>query len=166
MASARAAEIADQIEQASLELVQLVRGCSEEQWRTLCNDEGDNRTVAVIAHHVGHNHQLNEEWLDNALGGQDVTITLGEMDLVNAEHAATYHDVAREETIRLLEVNGAQFVDRVRRLTDEELARTAFHRGAGREMTVDQYAFLDYRHISGHLATIRRALDLDADRAS
>jgi hypothetical protein len=157
--SKRAAEIADQIERANLELIQLVRGCSEEQWRTLCNDEGDNRTVAVIAHHVARGHDQNEEWLESALSEHEVTITLGEQALVNADHAAIHHAVTREETSRLLEVNGTRFVERVRRLSDEELARTAFHRGAGREMTVDQYAFLDYRHVSGHLATIRRALD-------
>jgi len=26
---------------------------------------------------------------------------------------------------------------------------------------VDQYAYLDYRHVTGHMATIRRALELD-----
>jgi DinB superfamily len=161
VASERAAEIAKQISQANLELIQVVRGCSEEQWRTLCNDEGDNRTVAVIAHHVAHNHVLNGEWLDTALSGAEVAITMDAMNVINAEHSATYHDVAREETIRLLEENGAHFVARVGALDDEELARTAYHRGAGREMTVDQYAFLDYRHVAGHLATIRKALDLD-----
>jgi hypothetical protein len=161
VASDRAAEIAKQIGQANLELIQVVRGCSEEQWRTLCNDEGDNRTVAVIAHHVARNHVLNEEWLDTALSGAEVAITMDAMNVINAEHSATYHDVAREETIRLLEENGTHFVARVGALDDEELARTAYHRGAGREMTVDQYAFLDYRHVAGHLATIRKALDLD-----
>jgi len=160
--SARGAEIADQIERANLELIQVVRGCSEEQWRTLCNDEGDNRTVAVIAHHVAHGHQQNQDWLDTALGGGEVKITLAEQDLLNAQQADTYHDVAREETIRLLEGNGARFTARVAALSDEELARTAFHTGAGRDFTVDQYAYLDYRHVTGHLATIRQALDLPA----
>jgi hypothetical protein len=159
--SARASEIAEQIERANLELIQVVRGCSDEQWQTLCNDEGDHRTVAVIAHHVAHVHEENEDWLVTALAGEDITITLTEQDLINAEHAATYHDVEREETIRLLEENGRRFIDRVAALTDEDLARTAFHRGAGRELTVDQYAYLDYRHITGHMATIRQALELD-----
>ena len=160
MGSARATEIAEQIEKANLELIQVVRGCSEEQWRTLCNDEGDNRTVAVIAHHVAHGHQQNQDWLDTALAGDDVRITIAEQDVLNAQQADTYHDVAREETIRLLEENGSRFIARVAALTDAELARTAFHRGAGRDFTVDQYAYLDFRHITGHLATIRQALEL------
>jgi hypothetical protein len=161
MGSARAAEIADQIERANLELIQVVRGCSEEQWRTLCNDEGDNRTVAVIAYHVADGHQQNQDWLDTAIGGADIKITLAEQDVLNAQQADTYQDVEREETIRLLEGNGARFIARVAALTDEELARTAFHRGAERDFTVDQYAYLDYRHITGHLATIRHALELE-----
>jgi hypothetical protein len=159
--STRAAEIAELVERANLELIQLVRGCSEEQWRTLCNDEGDNRTVAVIAHHVAHGHEQNQDWVETALRGDDIKITLAEQDELNAQEADTYHYVEREETIRLLEENGARFIAKVAALTDEELAGTAFHRGAQRDMTVDQYAYLDYRHISGHLATIRQALDLN-----
>ena len=162
MASEQARELAESIETINLELIQLVRGCSEEQWRTECNDEGDSRTVAVISHHVAHGHVNTEEWLDTALAGSEVTITLDAIDAENAEHAATYHDVSREETIQLLVENGDRLCARVGELTDEELARTAFHRGAGREMTVAAYAQLGQRHVAGHLATIRRALDLPA----
>ena len=162
MASQQARELAESIEAINLELIQLVRGCSEEQWRTDCNDEGDNRTVAVIAHHVGHGHLNSLEWLETALSGADITITLDGIDAENAEHAATYHDVEREETIALLIENGNRLCARVGELTDEELAKRAFHRGAGREMTAAAYAQLGQRHVAGHLDTIRRALDLPA----
>ena len=162
MASEQSRELAESIEEINLELIQLVRGCSEEQWRTDCNDEGDNRTVAVIAHHVGHGHLNSLEWLETALSGADITITLDGIDAENAEHAATYHDVEREETIALLIENGNRLCARVGELTDEELAKRAFHRGAGREMTAAAYAQLGQRHVAGHLDTIRRALDLPA----
>jgi hypothetical protein len=162
VASEQAHELAESIEEINLELIQLVRGCSEEQWRTDCNDEGDNRTVAVIAHHVGHGHLNNLEWLETALSGHEIAITLDDIDAENAEHAATYHDVAREETIQLLVENGDRICARVGELSDEDLARTAFHRGAGREMTVAGFAQLGQRHVAGHLATIRKALDLPA----
>jgi hypothetical protein len=158
--SQRANELAASIEAVNLELIQLVRGCSEEQWRTLCNDEGDNRAVAVIAHHVGHGHGHSLEWLETALDGKEVTITLDDINAENAEHAATYHDVDRQETVEILVANGRRLCDRVATLSDAELAQTAFHRGAGRDMTVDSYAQLGYRHVAGHLATIRKALDL------
>jgi hypothetical protein len=162
VASEQARELAESIEAINLELIQLVRGCSEEQWRTDCNDEGDNRTVGVIAHHVGHGHLNSLEWLETALSGREIEITLDGINAENAEHAATYHDVAREETIQLLVENGDRLCARVGELTDEELARTVFHRGAGRQMTVAAFAQLGQRHVAGHLATIRRALDLPA----
>jgi hypothetical protein len=161
MSSALAAELAAQIESANLELIQLVRGCSEEQWRTLCNDEGDHRPVAVIAHHVAHGHRYSLEWLETALTGEDVDVTLGEIDVENAQHAATYHDVERPETARLLEETCRPLVERVGGLSDQQLAGTALHRGAGREMTVEAFARLGHRHVAGHLATIRRTLGLD-----
>ena len=161
MASERARELAGAIEAVNLELVQLVRGCSDEQWRTLCNDEGDDRSVAVIAHHVAHGHSYSKEWLETALTGHEVRVTLDQINDENAEHAATYHDVEREETIRLLEENCKVLCGRIAELSDADLAGTAFHRGAGREITVAGYAGLGHRHVSGHLATIRKTLDLD-----
>jgi uncharacterized damage-inducible protein DinB len=160
MPSARARELADSIEGINLELVQLVRGCSEEQWRTLCNDEGDGRSVAVIAHHVAHGHGYSQEWLETALTGSEVTVTLDQINDENAEHAASYHDVEREETISLLEASCERLCARVGALSDLELAGTAFHRGAGRDMTVEAFAQLGHRHVAGHLATIRKTLDL------
>ncbi len=160
MASQQARELADSIQAINLELVQLVRGCSEEQWRTNCNDEGDNRPVAVVAHHVAHGHVHTLEWLETALSGNEVTISIDDIHAENAEHAATYHDVAREETVRLLVENGDRLCARTAELTDLELAREAFHRGAGGEMTVAAYALLGHRHLAGHLASIRKALDL------
>ncbi|HEY8762139.1 MAG TPA: DinB family protein [Candidatus Dormibacteraeota bacterium] len=121
---------------------------------------GDNRTVAVIAHHVGHGHLHTGEWLETALAGHEVNITLDDINAENAEHAATYHDVAREETIQLLVENGDRLCARIAGLSDEELARKSFHRGAGREMSVAAYAELGHRHVAGHLVPIRRALDL------
>ena len=162
MASQQARELADSIEAINLELIQLVRGCSEEQWRTDCNDEGDNRTVAVIAHHVGHGHVNTREWLETALTGGEVSLTTDDMNAENAAHAATYHDVEREETIQLLVENGDRLCARVAELTEEELAQKAFHRREGRELNVAAIAELGQRHVAGHLATIRKALDLPA----
>jgi hypothetical protein len=160
VASEQARELADGIELINLELIQLVRGSTDEQWLTTANDEGDSRTVGVIAHHVGHGHLNTAEWIESALSIHEVNITLDEINIENAEHAATYHDVAREETIHLLTEKGEALRDRIAALTDEQLAQTAFHRGAGREMTVAALAQLGQRHVSGHLSTIRKALDL------
>ena len=160
MSSERARELAASIEAINLELVQVVRGCSEDQWRTHCNDEGDDRTVAVVSHHVAHGHHFALEWLDTALKGRLGAVTSEETNLDNAAHAETYHDVERETTIGLLETNAKLLCERVARLTDEQLAGAAQQGGAGRDLTVEGYARLGYRHVAGHLATIRKALDL------
>jgi DinB family protein len=159
--SARAAELAAALDAANLEMIQLVRGCSDEQWHVLCNDEGDGRPVGVIAHHVAHGHLDTIEWMETALQGRPIEITLAIQDELNARHAETYHDVERDLTAGLLEDYGRRLQERVERLTDEELARTAYHAGAGREMTVEAFARLGQRHVTGHLGTIKKALDLD-----
>jgi hypothetical protein len=158
---ARAAELAAAIDAVNLELVQLVRGCSEEQWHTECNDEGDGRSVGVIAHHVAHGHLDTIEWVETALRGRPIEITLPVQAELNARHAETYHDVGRDMTAALLEENGRRLKERVERLSDDELAQTGHHVGAGRDMTVEAFADLGRRHITGHLGTIKKALDLD-----
>jgi regulator of RNase E activity RraB len=158
--SARALELAAALEAANLELIQLVRGCSDEQWRELANDEGDGRTVGVIAHHVAHGHLDTIEWMETALEGRAIEVTLADQAEVNARHAKTYHDVARDLTAGLLEANGRLLKERVERLSDDELAQTGHHAGAGRDMTVEAFADLGRRHVTGHLATIKKALDL------
>jgi len=159
--SARAAELAAALETVNLELIQLVRGCSDEQWATLANDEGDGRSVGVIAHHVAHGHLDTIEWLETALEGRPIEITLAIQDELNARHAETYHDVERDVTAALLEDYGRRLIERIERLDDEELARTGYHVGAGRAMTVEAFANLGARHVTGHMATIKKALDLD-----
>ena len=163
MGSARARELADAIDSLNLAVVQLVRGCSEEQWALTANDEGDVRSVGVIAHHIGHGYATALSWLEQALAGGEVqTGDLEEIDRANAEHASTYHDVGRETTIRLLERNCGRLTARVGALTDRELDGTAFHALAGRTLTVEGFARLGERHAAGHLATIRKVLDLEA----
>lgn len=160
MGSARAAELAAALDATNLELIQLVRGCSDEQWRTLANDEGDGRSVGVIAHHVAHGHLDTIEWMETALRGEPIEATLAIQAELNARHAETYHDVERDVTAALLEENGRRLRERIERLTDEELARAGHHVGAGRDMTVEAFAALGQRHVAGHLGTIRKALDL------
>ena len=116
--------------------------------------------MAVIAHHVAHGHVTALEWLETALDGREVAVTMREIDLENAEHATTYHDVKRETTLALLEAEGARLGARIATLTDEQLAGIAHHRAAGRDLTVESYAKGGHGHIAGHLATIRTALDL------
>ena len=70
MGSGRAGQLAESIDAVNLELIQLVHGLSEEQWQTLCNDEGDGRPVGVIAHHVAHVHGDTLDWLETALTGE------------------------------------------------------------------------------------------------
>ena len=161
MGSARALELATAIEATKLAVIQVVSGCSDEQWQLLCNDEGDNRTVAVIAHHIAHGNGTSLAWLEDALAGRDVTVTPEEIDQANAEHAATYHEVGRIETIRLLERTGSDLRRRVAGLSDDELQRSAFHRLAGRRLSVEGFANLSEQHSADHLRTIRRTLDLD-----
>jgi len=163
----RSAAFADQFEAAQDGFIRLIEGLDDKQWNRVgknypqrINEEDEGRSVGVIAHHVAHGHLDTLDELETALAGNEVTITIDEINVENAEHAATYHDVAREETIQLLVENGDRLCARIAGLSDEELARKSFHRGAGREMSVAAYAELGHRHVAGHLVPIRRALDL------
>lgn len=161
MPSTRAQELAVRFESANLALIQLVQGCSDDQWRTLCNDEGENRTVAVIAHHCVHGNREIADWLQSVLDGREVTTTVEAIDQRNAEHSASYHEIGREETAALLEASGQSMHALIAGLSDEQLAlsQPAGING-GRPMTAANFASLASRHLATHTATVRSALDL------
>lgn len=121
--SDQARMLAWRFKQANDALIATIQACTPEEWRAVCADT--NWTVAVQAHHVADNHAHIAAMLQQAVDGKPYPpITLAEQDAFNAQHATTFADVTREETVALLERNGALAAQTYRRLTDEQLAQT------------------------------------------
>jgi len=152
----RAAAFADELAAVNGEAVDFVRSCSEEQWRTMV--PGEDWTVGVVLHHIAEGHANGLRWLRAMSRGDAVTESAEDIDRWNDAHARRSAGMGRAETLALLLENGARTEAALRRLTDEELDRTApFGPAGGGSLPAGAMAEVVARHAREHLAHARRA---------
>jgi hypothetical protein len=157
--SERARALAEQFERAIGEFIDVVEGLSDEQWRTLCTNEA--RTVGVLARHVAAGIPFEMAvFREIAAGRQPSTITRAQLAEMNAGDAERWARCAKDETLALLRDNAALAATEVRRLSDEQLARTGkYVEEIPGAWTVEQWVERVLTgHVSGHLQSIRMAL--------
>jgi len=98
-------------------------------------------------------------WLQDMTSGEGVAETAEDIDRDNAAHAVRMEAVGRDETLALLEQNGAQLQSFLQALSDDELDRTApFGPAGGRAFSVEALAGVGARHTREHLRHARDAL--------
>jgi hypothetical protein len=157
MASERAVALADDLAAANAEVMAFVRGCTDAEWKTAVPEEG--WPVGVVLHHIAVGHGHGVRWLRDMAGGQGVTESAEDIDRENADHAVRMEAVGPDETLALLEQNGAQLEATLRALSDEDLVRTApFGPAGGRVMPVEALAAVGARHAREHLGHARSAV--------
>src|SRR5215208_218292 len=102
--------LAERLEQANRELIAAIERCSDSQWQARCADEG--WSVGVAAHHLAVDHVLLA-----GLAQAVPALTADMIDQYNAQHAQQHTVCTREETIALLETEGATAAGIVRSLS-------------------------------------------------
>lgn len=154
----RVEQFVKQFEAVNDELITLVEGCTEEQWRGPCVNEG--RSVAVVAHHVAVVHGGFTELVDRLAAGKTYSpaSSIDDVHETNAQHARDNATVSTSETLDLLRTNGAALAQRLHNISDEQLDRTAGVFG-GNELSVAQVVeWVIIGHPASHLASIRATL--------
>jgi hypothetical protein len=157
--SERAQTLAARLDQANKDLIGLLQGCTEEQWRQPCADEG--RSVGVVAHHVADAHTASSGWLRAIVAGEPLPgLTHADIDNYNARRASAHPDPLKDDTLRLLGTTGAAAVALVAGLTDDQLARSGSMPLFGeRPLTADQMIrYVMIAHVQGHLQGLRQTL--------
>jgi uncharacterized damage-inducible protein DinB len=160
MATERATELADDFAAANGEAIAFARSCSEADWALPVPGEG--WTVGVVLHHIAEGHSHAYHWLRAMASGEGVAESAEDIDRANAEHAVRAEDADSAETVALLEEKGARLVLTLRKLSDEDLARTApFGPAGGRMLPTADLAPVAARHTREHLAHARSAVRRD-----
>lgn len=120
--------------QARRQLLEAVEGLSEEQMAQAFDQEW---SIREILHHVAIGEQANVDLAERALAGNPVIMDNFDMDAWNIEQVAQQADRPAAEAIDALHRVRAKTLDRLRHLTDEDMAQRLDHPGWG-EMTVEQ----------------------------
>jgi hypothetical protein len=121
--STRSDALAARFTEANEAFAAVVAQYSDADWSAISEAEG--WSVGVIAHHVAANHLLIVEETGWLMSGTLPANIIELSDQFNAEHARTYANCTRDETVDLLRRNGEVAADFVRNLRDEQLDTSA-----------------------------------------
>ena len=149
--------LASEFETANDELVKTLSGLSDEQWNKKC--ESETWPVGVTAHHIAASHQVVFGLVSLlASGGAMPAISPGMLDGMNAQHAADFANVGRDETIQVAKTSGAQVASQLRAIPDEGLSNTADMPTMGGKVSAEQMAqSILIGHVKVHLESIKGA---------
>ncbi len=157
--SERTEALAQRFEKANSGFIEMVQGCSDEQWLTKC--PGENRSVAVVASHVAGAYRAIVGWVQTIASAQQLPpLTIEIIDQLNAQHAERHPNPTKEEVVTALQRNGEAAAAMVRGLTDEQLDRKGAAPLFGSE-PVSAQQLIEYNligHMRGHQRDIQAAL--------
>ncbi|MEZ5285891.1 MAG: DinB family protein [Vicinamibacterales bacterium] len=157
--SPRAEALAQRLEQGARALARLAASISEREWTTRVPHDG--RTVGVIVHHVASVYPLEVQLARTIGDGTPITgVTMDDVHLLNARHAADHANVSQADAVALLESNAADAARAIRALDDEALDRSARASLYDDAPVSCRFVLEDHavRHSYHHLAVIARAL--------
>ena len=155
----RAEALAAQFERLSDELTAEIEQRTDEQWRSsFCKGEG--WSVGVTAHHIAVGiSRIAGEVRAMASGQPFPPVTEEQLDKANEQHARQHEDYTKEETLELLRRDVPSAVSLVRKLSDEQLSRSATVFATAPPLTTEQFIQrILIGHAVGHLESMRAAL--------
>jgi DinB family protein len=156
--NARANTLADRLEAGARALAAFATTLTDAEWTTAVL--ADRRPIGVVVHHVATMYPLEIQLAQALAAGKAITgITWEVVNTINAEHAAKYEDVSKEEALDLLRRNSEAAAAAIRALSDAELDRAAPVSLYGDTPLTCQFMLEDHavRHSYHHLARFRGA---------
>ena len=154
----KGADLADRFEAANNDFIRKLEALRPEQWAMTCEETG--WPVNVTAHHVAESTGALTQIIGGVASGADLPgITSEMLDQINAEHAQRAATVTRDETVQLARTNGAQAVQTLRSLGDEQLLNTMNVASMGGSVSAEWIAEnVLIGHIGMHWPMIERAV--------
>ena len=170
--STRASRYAAEFEAAHSEFVHLIESLTDEQWVRVgqnyperLNDEDENRTVGVIAHHVA----TSAEWIMGRIlalveGRPLPPIGSGQpsqagqaVSSANARHATEHTSVTKEEVLLLLREQQPRIVAALRAIPDDRLDQSS-DTPAGPMSVAQRIERVLIGHVQMHQGSIEAAI--------
>jgi hypothetical protein len=152
----RSEALAIELDKTVAKVIDLCATLSPEDWRRIC--PGEEWPVGMVAHHIATGIDLMCGHLREIAAGHDVKNTLAEYDAQNAAEARQHWDTTAAETMALLQLARARAMTFMRRLTDEELDRSAWNEVPRKRQTAEELAHRVSDHARHHLDSIRSAV--------
>ena len=155
----RSQALADRFEAAHKELLETVESIPDDKWSVTC--QNDERSLGVMAHHIGSAIGYTFESARMAGTGQPVPPMSGEMiHAMNAKHAMEHANCSRAEALEVIRTNGEHVHKDLAAMPDEQLDRKLYFPLIGEdEVTVEKLIdALVIGHMKMHLPDIRATI--------
>ena len=134
--SARAEAYATQFEDLSQQFIASVERYTPAQMQLIC--EGEQCTVAALASHIAEGHPVIADWVVTAAaGGPLPSVTMDDIDAMNAEQVARDANRPKDEILAALRENGAAAASIIRGLDDNALDRSMHFTLVGRDVSTE-----------------------------
>ncbi|MEZ4726854.1 MAG: DinB family protein [Caldilineaceae bacterium] len=156
--SQRAQALVNRFEAANKAMINYVESCSEEELNKITDSEG--WPVRVAANHIAVSHEPVVGLAQLiATGAPLPPLTMEMIHQGNAQHAAQFADVSKEEVLEGLRQNGTKAAAVVAGLSDEQLDRTGLAPAFSVPMSAQQVIEnILINHIAYHLDSIKAAV--------
>lgn len=161
--SLRSEALAVRLEAGAAELAAFAGKLTEAEWQTRLPKDG--RKAGVTVHHVASVYPIEISLAQSLAAGKAITaLTWDMVNEMNANHAKENSRITKDAALALLAKNSAEAAAAIRRLTDQELDRSAPVSLYGDAPLTCQFMLEDHavRHSYHHLARIRAALRVEA----
>jgi Mycothiol maleylpyruvate isomerase N-terminal domain len=155
---AKSEALAKQFEAKAQEAVAILEKLSDADWKKVT--EAEKWTVGVTAHHLARALEAVAGIVTGIVSGQSRgNFTRAMLDEMNAQHAKEHANCTRAETIALLQKGTPAAAAVVRRLSDDQLAKSATVFTDAPPMTAEQLIMGGLiNHIDEHLGSIRKTV--------
>ncbi len=155
---ARADALAKRFEEATKAVTDVITRLSDADWKKLT--AGEKWSVGVVAHHIAQGHAGISNIVKTVAGGKSgPSMTMAQLDQMNAQHAKEHATCTKAETLELHRKNAATAAAIVRGLSDAELDRTGGVLIGLPPMSTQQVVEqVLIKHVNDHLGSIRAAL--------
>ena len=154
----RSEALARELETKARDAVATLQQLSEADWRKVT--EAEKWPVGVTAHHYASVLEAITGTIDTVASGRPFeSFTPGLIDEMNARHARDYAACTRAETIELFQKGVAVAAAAIRRLSDEQLGRSAKVMSTMPPMTLEQLITGGLLgHMDEHIGSIKKTV--------
>lgn len=146
-------------------VIHAVQECPDPRWSDLCEEEGE--TIGAVANHIAAGYRLELELISNSLSGlppPEIYMMDGALDRYHAQASLEYSHFTKSETLAHLQENGMAVYRFLSELEETDLAQPVtapmILKWFGQPLTLEMaIEFLIHGHPTGHLDSIRKALE-------
>lgn len=152
-------KVAVRLDAACAAAVASIRVTPAEVWREPAG-EGDGRSVATVAHHIGSGLEHALEWaLSIRSSGRMTGITPASIDAANAEEGQRFPVPDQDEVVAFIGAASDELATLIRSVADTQLDQPSSNVVMNRQWSLRDVFEASIRHTAGHHNQIVVAVD-------